>query len=133
MSFALTVRHVINRSKTVTWRVGWSWLQPGTLLQPVLKAQGLKKGERVTKIGPPIRVLSVTPERLDALRYQPLEVQRAELAREGVSRTCDTWQDFMTRYFHSQGVKVDQVLTRIEFEYLPVGDSRWACPWPRRP
>lgn len=117
ISFALTTAQIRDQSKTVTRRMGWMRLKPGELLQPVRKAQGLKKGERVQTIGAPIRVISVTPERLDAMRYQPLAVQREELAREGCAHTCDDWQDFMSRYFYPQGVKVDQVLTRIEFEY----------------
>lgn len=62
MSFALTSTQINDRTKTVTRRLGWSRLRPGTLLQPVVKAQGLKKGEKVQKVGGPIRVVSVRRE-----------------------------------------------------------------------
>jgi hypothetical protein len=54
ISFALTTAQVRARTKTVTRRVGWTFLKPGDLLQPVVKCRGLKKGERVEKIGGPI-------------------------------------------------------------------------------
>lgn len=60
ISFFLMQEQIRNQSKTVTHRSGWHWLQPGTLLQPVEKGQGLKKGEKVKKIGPPIRVVDVS-------------------------------------------------------------------------
>ncbi|GAJ06145.1 unnamed protein product, partial [marine sediment metagenome] len=59
MSFSLTKTHILNQTKTVTRRQGWTFLKPGDLLQPVEKCMGLKKGERVKKLGCPIRVVSV--------------------------------------------------------------------------
>jgi hypothetical protein len=50
MSFSMTTEAVRNRSKTVTRRLGWWGLQPGTILQAVEKAQGLRKGEHVKPI-----------------------------------------------------------------------------------
>jgi hypothetical protein len=63
MSFSMTTEAVRDHSKTVTRRLGWWNLQPGTLLQAVEKAQGLKKGEHVKPICV-IRVVSVRQERL---------------------------------------------------------------------
>jgi len=40
ISMFLTQQQVKARTKTVTRRLGWRWLKPGTLLQPVVKAQG---------------------------------------------------------------------------------------------
>jgi hypothetical protein len=44
ISFALTTGQIRNRTTTVTRRLWWKNLKPGTLLQPVEKAPGLKKG-----------------------------------------------------------------------------------------
>lgn len=49
ISFALTTEQIRNQTKTVTRRVGWANLKPGTLLQPIEKGQGLKKGDRARK------------------------------------------------------------------------------------
>lgn len=59
MSFALTTDQVRRRTKTVTRRMGWRRLKPGTLLQPIVKGQGIPKGGHVETIGGPIRVLRV--------------------------------------------------------------------------
>ena len=47
MSFALTTEQVRNRTKTVTRRLGWATAKAGDIVQPIVKGQGLKKGERV--------------------------------------------------------------------------------------
>jgi hypothetical protein len=67
ISFFLTQRQVREQTKTVTRRLGWHWLSAGTLLQPVVKGQGIPRGGKVEKIGGPIRVVSVERERLNAL------------------------------------------------------------------
>lgn len=70
ISFAKTLDQIRQRTKTVTRRTGWAWLEEGTLLRPVEKAMGLKKGEKVQPIfddGTCIRVVSVRRERLDAI------------------------------------------------------------------
>lgn len=117
ISFALTTLQVRAQSKTVTRRVGWKLLKPGDLLQPIVKGQGIRKGEHVEKIGAPIRVVSVTRERLDRLRYADADVVAAELRAEGVTHSCDDWQDFLRIYFWPQGCQPDTEVTRIEFEY----------------
>ena len=43
MSFSMTTEAIRDRSKTVTRRLGWSFLQPGDLLWAVEKGMGLKK------------------------------------------------------------------------------------------
>lgn len=82
MSFALTTDQVRARTKTVTRRTGWASLKPGTLIQPVVKGMGLKPGEKVQKIGAPIRVVSVRRERLD-LMTSDTEYGFEECKREG--------------------------------------------------
>ena len=90
MSFSLTTEQVRDHSKTVTRRLGWWNLKPGTILQAVEKAQGLKKGEHVKPICL-IRVVSVHEESLGAIWTDsdlffgwPVPYDRAtETAREG--------------------------------------------------
>jgi len=50
MSFALTTEQIRDRSKTETRRVGWGRLRPGEQFWAVVKAQGLKKGEKIERI-----------------------------------------------------------------------------------
>lgn len=47
MSFMLTPDQILNQTKTVTRRLGWATLKPGTLVRAVRKCQGLKKGEKI--------------------------------------------------------------------------------------
>ena len=54
MSFSKTIPQMYAKTKTVTRRTGASWmkLQPNDRLWAVEKAQGLRKGEKVKRIGP---------------------------------------------------------------------------------
>src|SRR5690349_15214956 len=81
MSFSLTTAQMRARTKTVTRRLGWHHLKPGDLVCAVVKGMGLKRGEKVERIGV-IRVLSVRLESLHAMRVSPL-YGRAEAIREG--------------------------------------------------
>lgn len=109
MSFALTTPQVLARTKTVTRRIGWRRLQPGTLLQPVLKCQGIKKGEHVQPIGGPIRVVRVDRERLK-------EIHPVDVAREGFPGRLPT--DFIRLFCEHSGCTPGAYVTRIEFEYM---------------
>jgi hypothetical protein len=51
MSFSLTTRQFLDGSKTVTRRVGWNNLKPGERFMAVEKAMGLRKGEKVKRLG----------------------------------------------------------------------------------
>jgi len=114
MSFALTTAQIQARTKTVTRRLGWATLKPGTLLQPVVKGQGLKKGETVQRIGGPIRVVSVSRERLNRLyhdAYGPVET-----VREGFPGM--TGQAFVAMFCtHNRTAHPMDYVTRIEFVY----------------
>lgn len=119
ISFALTTEQVRAQTKTVTRRVGWRWLNPGTLLQPVMKGQGIPKGGTVERIGGPIRVVSVRRESLSALTYD-LDYGFAEVAREGFAdhpqkRFPSAFVEFFTM---SHGCSAADEVTRIEFEYV---------------
>lgn len=119
MSFALTTEQIRNRSKTVTRRTGWDFLKAGDLLQPIVKGQGLKKGERVEKIGGPIRVRTVTRE---VLRDG---VSESDVRREGFPVMSPS--HFIEMFCAGHRVRVgettrpctpDDIVTRIEFEYV---------------
>lgn len=66
MSFALTTPQAYAQVKPVTRRLGWWNLQPGELVQQVVKGMGLKKGEKIERIHV-IEIVSVTPERLNLM------------------------------------------------------------------
>ena len=82
MSFALTVGAMQAHTKTVTRRLGWLFLKPGDLVQPVRKCMGLRPGEKIEKICDPVRVVSVRRERLSRL-IDDREYGRAECILEG--------------------------------------------------
>lgn len=103
-------------------------LKPGTLLQPVVKAQGLKKGEHIKKIGAPIRVVSVEREPLGKLLHVYKHGQ-AEVCCEGFPEMSPG--EFVVFFARSHGLaprrgvfsdKIARainrtVVTRIEFTY----------------
>ena len=107
ISFFLTRKQIAAQTKTVTRRAGWKRLTRGTLLQPVEKGQGLKKGEKVQRIGPPIRVIDVRREPLNQITQRDVE-------REGFPDM--TPEEFIQFYCKSNKCGLDELVTRIEFE-----------------
>jgi hypothetical protein len=119
MSFSLTTEQVRDRSKTVTRRLGWWDLQPGTILQAVEKAQGLKKDEHVKPICL-IRVTSSRDERLDSIERLGSMFGPIETAREGFpDLTPEQFVSMFIEHNKRDGVYPDTIVNRIEFEYLP--------------
>lgn len=113
MSFALTTPQVRARTKTVTRRLGWTTLKPGDLLQPVEKVMGFKPGEKVKRVGKPIRIVSVRREPLGDLEAYG----RDELAREGFPKMSPL--EFITMFSQAnKGCNGGTPVTRIEFEYV---------------
>src|SRR5690606_32281832 len=104
-------------TKTVTRRVGWKNLMPGTLLSPVKKGMGLKPGEKIERLRGPIRVIRVRREALcrmtDNIEYGYAECR------------CEGFPDFTPARFVEmfcsthKGCTPETTVTRIEFEYLP--------------
>jgi len=107
MSFALTTPQMLARTKTVTRRRGWAALKPGTLIQAVEKSQGLRKGEKVRKLGV-IRVVSVSRQRLH-------EIDDDDVWREGFNMPA---HEFVEMFCEATGGDRNQVVTRIEFEHV---------------
>lgn len=117
MSFALTTDQVRAGTKTVTRRMGWKFLKPGDLVQPVRKCMGLKPGEKLEKLRGPMRVVSVRRESLWKMWLEP-SYGWAECIREGFQQM--TPRDFIDMFCAShKGCQRDSIVTRIEFEYLP--------------
>jgi len=111
ISFSMTTEAFRRREKTVTRRLGWWSLKPGDLLQGCEKCQGLKKGEKVVKMGV-IRVVSAEPEHLGSMAMH----DPGETAREGFpDMTCEQFVDmFCKANACGPGITVN----RIEFEYV---------------
>lgn len=108
MSFMLTPEQILNQTKTVTRRQGWSNLTPGTILQPVKKGMGLKKGEKVQRLGGPIRVVSVRRERI-------IDMRVGDVFLEGFPNYT-VW-DFIDMYCKANKCDKFDQCNRIEFEY----------------
>ena len=123
ISFALTTEQIRNQTKTVTRRVGWASLKPGTLLQPVVKGQGIPKGGTVEKIGGPIRVVSVRRERLDAMipAASDCRVGDSECVAEGFPLMWP--QEFVTMFCDHNGCQIWDEVTRIEFVFCDEATS----------
>jgi hypothetical protein len=109
MSFKLTVEQIRRREKTVTRRLGWLDLEPGTLLQPVVQAQGLPPGGKVEKVGGPIRVVSVRREKL-------ADITEADVVAEGFPTY--TSAAFIAMFERANKCDLMDQITRIEFEYV---------------
>jgi len=108
MSFRLTTDQIAEQTKTVTRRFGWPNLKAGDLLQPIVKGQGLKKGEKVQRIGPPIRILSATTVALDT-------IDAADCILEGFPHLHP--DAFILMLVYESGCREDAPVNRIEFEY----------------
>ena len=111
MSFSMTTEAVRERRKTVTRRLGWWNLQPGTVLQAVEKAQGLKKGEHVKPICL-IRVVSIRQEYV----WHLLGYTAGETAREGFPELDAS--GFIEMFCTANRCDGSVLVNRIEFEYV---------------
>jgi hypothetical protein len=109
MSFALTTEQIRTRQKTVTRRNGWTFAKVGDVVQPVVKTQGLKGGEHVEKIGGPIRFVAVD-------RVVLSDITPQDVYREGFPNL--TPREFIAFYKRANGGRRNQIVTRIQFEYL---------------
>lgn len=112
MSVAYTEQAVRDRTKTVTRRKGWRFLQPGQRLTLCRKVMGRKPGEPLVRIVD-VEVVSVRREPLD-------QVTADEVAREGFPEMSR--EEFMRRFFiDAQGMHPGDIVTRIEWTYIEDG------------
>jgi hypothetical protein len=109
MSFQMTTEQYVNRTKTVTRRMGWLFAKAGDVCNGVEKCQGLKKGEKMNLLG---------QHRLVDVRREPLNaVTLEDVVKEGFpNMTVDQFIDFYC--MGHKGCTPETVITRIEYEYI---------------
>ena len=108
MSFSATTEQIRAGTKTVTRRLGWTFLKPGDVVMACVKCQGLKKGEAVEKIRP-LRIVKVSREKLQ-------RIPKNDLALEGFS-DMSKW-GFIDMFSKMNKCERWDEVNRIEFEYL---------------
>jgi len=113
MSFSLTTRQFRERSKFVTRRLGWFFLKPGDTVCGVEKGMGLKKGEKVVRLGP-IEIVSNRPEMLNT-------ITPADVILEGFQEMSP--DEFVAMFCRHNKVAPDKTVNRIEYKYLEEEDS----------
>ena len=113
MSFMLTKQQIRNKTKLVTRRLGWWFLNPGDMVMACEKCQGLKPGEGIVRIRP-IKIVSIEAWELRCITL-------GDVAREGFPHmTCD---DFIEMFCREMKCKPETPVNRIEFEYLPIAEE----------
>lgn len=119
MSFMLTTEQVRRREKTVTRRMGWKDLKPGTLLCAVEKGMGLRKGQTVVRLGV-IRVVDVRREPLDRMLQEAASYGVDEVRKEGFAHHPEkSFPAAFVKFFcDTHGCESADDVTRIEFEYV---------------
>lgn len=119
LSCSLTRSQIRNRSKDVTRRLGWEFLKPGELLCICEKVMGRRKGEPLVRMAIVV-VISVRREPLN-------EITRSDVVREGFcNMTCG---QFITMFCDNMSCEPNDMVTRIEFQYIPGGACLPAEPW----
>ena len=108
MSFSLTTDQVRIQVKDVTRRLGWWFLKPDELVNAVVKAMGLRKGQKIERICL-IRIVSTRPEPLNAITDQ-------EVVREGFPEMGR--QAFIEMFCRHNKCAAGATVNRIEFEYV---------------
>lgn len=110
MSFFHTTEQFKNRTKTVTRRLGWQFLKPGDVVMGCVKCRGLKRGEKIERLGL-IRIVNVRQERLN-------QITDEDVIKEGFPDiTRMEFVEFFIKEMKPGGGVVAPV-TRIEFEYV---------------
>ena len=106
MSFSMTTPQFIDGTKDVTRRFGWWTLKVGDRVQAVEKAMGLKKGEKMNRLGV-IEIVSV--------RREPLEtITEDDCRREGFPDFKPA--DFIQMLTEHYDCKPECLVNRIEFK-----------------
>lgn len=109
MSFAATIEQILNRTKTVTRRLGWRQLRPGQRVWAVRKAMGLRHGEKVERLA----LLEIVSNRREPLEDVTLD----DVAREGFSEM--TRFEFLAMFAKiNPGIGMQSRVSRIEFKYV---------------
>ena len=114
MSVALTEDAVRGRRKTVTRRLGWTFIKAGDRLTLCRKVMGRKKGEPLVRLAE-VEIVDVRRERLDTIGAE-------DVVREGFP---DWWPpaSFVDFFTKSMKCAPDTEVTRIEWRYLEEDDQ----------
>jgi len=115
MSFAMTMPAILDRTKTVTRRVGWRFLKVGDRLAAVAKTMGFRKGEKAPAPVATIEVVDVRREPLHAILTRGVLNGYAEVRKEGLMMTPE---EFFERFRTGSGLACGDDVTRIEFRYV---------------
>lgn len=125
MSVALTEQAVRERRKTVTRRLGWANLQPGTRLTLCRKVMGRRRTDGTVE--PLVRIAEV--EVVSVRREKLWDITAADITREAVDPDrfeevyTDTGQPtpqaWIAWFCEQMNVRPDDEVTRIEWRYLP--------------
>jgi hypothetical protein len=110
MSFALTTAQILNRTKTVTRRLGWQNLKPGELFWAVEKCMGLKPGEKQK------RLCLLRCVKNDAVVLDGPTLTPADVEREGFPGGDPI--DFAAMFCRHMRCDRSATVQRIEFEYV---------------
>lgn len=118
MSFSMTEQQMRDGIKDVTRRMGWRHAKVGEQVQPVRQAMGLKRGQRVEFITPPIVLLDIRAEPLrrllDDRAYGIVEVRREGFAdHPDIKGSPERFVEFFIA--GHRGASPDTVVTRLEF------------------
>lgn len=108
MSVTLTEDAVIDRTKTVTRRLGWRMLKPGDRLTLCRKVMGRRKGDPLVRLAE-VEVVAVGRECLE-------DIDDGEAAREGFPEK--TGAEFVDFFCEHMRCKPGTTVTRIEWRYL---------------
>jgi hypothetical protein len=108
MSFSITTRQMYEGTKDVTRRLGWSSLNAGDIVYAVEKGTGLKKGEKIRRIGL-IEIVSVSQEPL-------WKITKADVIREGFPEMNAA--EFVDMFCATHKCTMYQWVNRIEFKHL---------------
>lgn len=119
MSFSLTTAAFLAGTKDVTRRLGWTKLKRGDRFMAVEKCMGLKKGEKVRRLGECI-CLSNEPEPLSDIIREPYRKLRIidvyhvlpETVREGFLISPE---EFVAMFCKKMKCDPETVVNRIEF------------------
>ena len=114
MSFFATQEQVRDKTKTVTRRKADTWknLKVGEVLKAVNKCQGHKKGEHAEVLAY-IRIVDIQKECLWSIIELP-----EEIGKEGFELDNFSPGEFINLFCELNGGNADQIVKRIEFEYL---------------
>jgi hypothetical protein len=120
MSVALTAQAVVERRKTVTRRLGWTFLKPGDRLTLCRKVQGRRR--RDGTVEPLVRLAEV--EVLSVRRERLINITAPEVRKEGFGHWIDELGrhgarvKFLDFFCNAMHVGRATFVTRIEWRYL---------------